>query len=433
MTGDGSEMGGHAGRLCGLASAQRRWLGRLLIPVLLAAIGLAGVALISRTNTTGQEVADLLAESYVEYPQQPGPLRSLLMRARLVKPPGPPDRGRITDELAVLGRPAVPHLIRALDDREYAWLATEALGKIGPDATAATPRLIRHYRLPSTPDCDWGVVCSSIDLALLRIGAGDRTGRVVRELERALNGPIERERSGVAYVLGHLHREGRSTVDVLTRALTDTRSAGRVQAAYGLGIALQDRRDSPEVPPAVAALVDALEQDEDDRLRGAAIRALGSLRTTDGAAIAALVSVFVRSRNRCLTYHGAKALTRIGPPANVAIPALLDIVERRAPGWRDARWALWHIGPPRRSDIPAVRLALFTCDDDVRFHAARGLAAHGLDSPEVVTALLETCMTHRALSARAAAKETLARLGHHDVTAVADMVGWALATERPAR
>ena len=104
--------------------------------------------------------------------------------------------------LALLGpeaKPAVPALVRALDDDQeqvFFWSAT-ALANLGPDAHGATPELIKRLRRSSRRYRDQ--VRLRVVTALTRIGPA-----AVPQLIDALGNESESIRSGAARVLGNM-------------------------------------------------------------------------------------------------------------------------------------------------------------------------------------------------------------------------------------
>ena len=106
-------------------------------------------------------------------------------------------------------------------------------------------------------------------------------------------------------------------VPALISALEDERENVRASAAYALG----------EMGPVAAEAVDALITlltDESEEVRRHAVSALGMIKVPTSKTVPALVEVLEDREDTDLAFFAAQALTRIGPDATEAIPALRE-------------------------------------------------------------------------------------------------------------
>ena len=110
---------------------------------------------------------------------------------------------------------------------------------------------------------------------------------------------------------------GAPAVSVLISALQDERENVRASAAYALG------EMGPVAAEAVDALI-ALLMDESEEVRRHATSALGMIKVPTSKTIPALVKVLRNPEDADLAFFAAQALTRIGPDATEAVPALRD-------------------------------------------------------------------------------------------------------------
>lgn len=110
---------------------------------------------------------------------------------------------------------------------------------------------------------------------------------------------------------------GVSAVPALISALKDERENVRASAAYALG----------EMGPVAAAAVDgliALLTDASEEVRRHATSALGMIKVPVSKTVPALVRVLEDRDDTDLAFFAAQALTRIGPDATEAVPALRE-------------------------------------------------------------------------------------------------------------
>ena len=110
---------------------------------------------------------------------------------------------------------------------------------------------------------------------------------------------------------------GAPAVPALISALADERENVRASAAYALG------EMGPVAAEAVDALI-ALLTDASEEVRRHATSALGMIKVPTSKIVPALVEILGNPEDTDLAFFAAQALTRIGPDATEAVPALRD-------------------------------------------------------------------------------------------------------------
>ena len=155
--------------------------------------------------------------------------------------------------------------------------------------------------------------------AIYALGAIGRPA--VESLTDALDGEKEAfEMEPILHICDPAHglaAAGASAVPALITALEDERENIRASAAYALG------EMGPVAAEAVDALI-ALLTDESEEVRRHATSALGMIKAPTSKTVPALVKVLQNPEDTDLAFFAAQALTRIGPDATEAVPALRD-------------------------------------------------------------------------------------------------------------
>ena len=205
-------------------------------------------------------------------------------------------------------------LIRALDSKNQRGSAQEELGEIGPPAV---PALIRALNDTSVN------VRGGAARALGQIGTAAKVA--VPDLIRALRDVNTNARKSAAIALGHIGRAAEEAVPALIQALTDKDHPVRRYAAWALGrIGLAAKAAVPDLSQAL--------KDENTKVRQTAVTALGQIGP---AAVPALTQA-LKDTDVSL-YRGAiLALGKIGPAAKAAVPVL-----RKATKDEDRSVRLW--------------------------------------------------------------------------------------------
>lgn len=210
---------------------------------------------------------------------------------------------RALGQIGPASKNAVPAIASALKDDDPAVRreAGRALARIGPAARSATPLLIDQLQHQDISARGRAV------FVLGRIGPNAR--EATDELIQLLKDEILREEASVA--LGRIGVTG-PHVAALIELLRHDEIRSRQLAALNLS------RIGPDAKPAVAALVESLQEKP---MREFAIHALGQIGADAKPAVPELVklltddSYFIRA-------GAAEALGRIGPDATAAVPAL---------------------------------------------------------------------------------------------------------------
>jgi len=136
----------------------------------------------------------------------------------------------VSHALVQIGRPAVPFLIRELDDQDGdRTSAAGTLSSIGPEAREAVPALIGTVRRQD--DWQWAARDNSV-LALAKIAPESEA--VVEALMDALNDPNENVRYSAAAWLGNLGAVARKAVPALKETLKDKHGFVRRHASEAI-------------------------------------------------------------------------------------------------------------------------------------------------------------------------------------------------------
>jgi HEAT repeat protein len=337
---------------------------------------------------------------------------------------------RTSYALTRIGPAAIPPLIDGLRSHDTMMRsgAARALGGMGPAAKAAIPALLENLGHK-----DASVQQDVID-ALGSIGAAAKP-----KLIEALSSDDPRQRSTAALALGAM---GRAAQDASGPVLAQLDSESDATARASLLTALA--RIGADVAP---VLIEAL-KDEREPIRHAAINGLLTMRSAQPQIVKALTAL-VRDPDAAVSERAAYALGRLGEVAAPAVPAILDVIEKRAPAPQAFLDAIVQIGEPAIAPLlerfektePAIvtrdhwavkcvqqmgglgagRVArsLTHPSPSVRLLAARALVELGPDAesatPALLKALADKSMHVRAaaLTALVAARTPLAQLEPH--------------------
>lgn len=210
-----------------------------------------------------------------------------------------PDAG-LVDALAILGPPAVPHVVVALQDGDAGvrWHAAAALMRLGHAASETTPAL-----LAAMNDAQWPV----------RNAAGRALEEVVVKsavpaLAEALRNPSAETRYHVARALARVGPGAAPATQTLTQILADEDWEVRMEAAWALAAIGPAARD------AVPALIVAL-RDGNTEVRRSAAWSIGHVGGAQAAASA--LREALKDPDREVRDAAARVLERIGERSGV--------------------------------------------------------------------------------------------------------------------
>ncbi|MBN9522643.1 HEAT repeat domain-containing protein [bacterium] len=320
-------------------------------------------------------------------------------------------QGRIGPEAAAY---VVPALVEALADPEVRRTAFTCLRLIGRPAGAAAPALVKELHGPKPVDR------LSATSALGRIGPAAEPA--VPRLVQMLNDPGEDRgvRGEVIAALGTLRTDSPDAVAALIRIVNDSSPVFRPEAAEALG------RIGPPAKRAVPDLIRTLSDAELTRLRRQAAFALGEMGPDAGAAVPALRAALA-DPDPNLSWNAAVALGNIGPGASAAVPDLVARLDATpAPGQADLRrkllTALGRIGPAAGTAVPRITTFLGSPDRALRLAAAEALGQIGPDARPAAPALSARAIDDQEPEVRRAAATALGRVGLPDGSAGGDAV-----------
>jgi HEAT repeat protein len=315
--------------------------------------------------------------------------------------------------LGQMGKSAIPALIEKLKDPRFQQLAIRILSEMGPEAVDALPELTRLLRSKDT------ALSREAILAVSAMGPAAR--QAVPELIARLNDKSYADRSAAAFALGNLQaREAASAL----KAAAQTPKDLMLRLVSFWALMKVDPGNSEMATLAIPQLTEAL-QDEQPRLRRAAIHMLGKMGNRSKAALPAirkclrdevlpvrieaitalaeigidteetlpdLIRLLGDDQPETIRQSAAYAIGKAGPLARGAVPALRRMATSRNPLEKTvSAWALVQVAP----DVENVKLAIplliheleRTSRPDVRLAMARALANAGAASSEGAEAL----------------------------------------------
>jgi len=324
--------------------------------------------------------------------------------------------------------------------------AAFAIGKIGPDATPAVPRLAR-----ALADADPRVIDAAA-FALGEIGppAKDALPALVQLLEDKNADP--RARRSAAFAIGSLKPAHASAIAALAVALDDGNPGVRQNAAWALGrvplgpaapIILKGletkindadplvRRDvagavgnfGRDARGLLPTLLARLPGESDVEVRKAILNTLVNLVGPDDGSAVATLRAALKDKDPDAVRFAAFALGNIGGSrAAPAVPVLREAlgdpavsIRRRAAG------SLANVGPDAVNAVPDLAVALADTDAEVQSRAALALTAIGPKASAAVPALAKA-LRARATEVRLYAAEALSRIATNLDPAVDELI-----------
>jgi len=267
--------------------------------------------------------------------------------------------------------------------------AALALGELGKDAEPSIPQLIVLLRDDAEYSTGWCLhanVNERVSTALAAIGTP-----AVDALVEALDDEDGRVRAYSARALGRIGRDSSPALPALTHRLEDSDGHARTEAALALW------RITGKANQAIYPLAHMLEWDAADAFRAAS--ALGEIGH-EAAPVADLLIAGLHHTDKYARLESADALKAIGPGAECAVPALIDVVQKDAYVRRHALQALAAIGPEARPAVPILvdiirrgRSDPRLTDDYVRKHVVERDKELGIQGIGPAEEVLETVVS----------------------------------------
>jgi HEAT repeat protein len=325
--------------------------------------------------------------------------------------------GAAMDGLIGIGGPAVPAIRDVLNDPDdyVRGCAARILAKIGPEARAAVPALIRAIHRPD-PTRKPNILFREVVEALGEIGpaakpavpalnglldnAGDDDFDVVLALNRIGAPPVRKlldaflrdANPDTANRLSWLGPKGREAVPALRAALTDKRPEVRVSAAVALA------QIEPSAPESVPVLIEALRQPDNPELSaGPEAEALAGLGPRAKTAIPKLIRLIRHGSNESGFLEDLlKVLVQVDPEGTACVPVLIEALNHEELEVVDtSAQCLALLGPRAVDAVPVLATTVtrdfrkeFFNDYDPQVHAAKALRRIGPQARTAIPALI---------------------------------------------
>ena len=327
-------------------------------------------------------------------------------------------------------RPALPGLIRALDDSEVRWAAARAIARMGAGGAPAVPAL-RTALQDENPG-----IRSAVLQALGRIGVPARQARDA--VAAARTDPDANVRKAAEEALARIDAtpaaeirqaaagESAASRDVLLKALANPNSFSRAARAL--------RRMGPAAKPAVPLLVKGLNEPRTFHAAAEALAALGATAARDGVPALALAvnkpAQFAKSADEdddaedkkerldAVRCFAAQQLGKFGPRAAAAVPSLMRLLDD-GETFAAGATALGRIGSPA-ADQAVPRLLQALDEPESYPPAAMALAALGAAGREAIP-ILTRRVGRGNLATRRTAIDALGRFGPEAKSALPEL------------
>ncbi len=273
--------------------------------------------------------------------------------------------GRIGPAAAAAG----PRLIALLNesDETVRCQAATALGEVRGDPQATTAALVQMLNDSSAP------VKTSATRAL---GAMEKAAaQAVPALVPLLQDRDESVRTAAAEAIARVGPLDQTATDALILGLDSPDNVVRAQTAEALGTI------GAAAEEAAPALVEAM-ADDNDRVRAMAVEALGKMGESAAEVAVPGLMRALRDQDNGVSALAAEALGEMGESADGAIPALVDSLSHlNAEVRRNAAEALGKMGETAAAARPALEKLARDADGGVRSEAIRALGALGVPTP----------------------------------------------------
>lgn len=307
----------------------------------------------------------------------------------------------------------------------------EALAKIGAKAIPYLIRVIQHEKNPNA-----------------KMWASDILAKMGETAEPAMPALIELMKDILAGGLAPraLSAIGKNAIPPLIEHLRDNNWLVKQRTLDAFLLM------GPKAEEAVPALVETF-KDSDKRIQWDTLNVLGFIGTKAGKAVPALIDFLKDTENkwrleleektpvpvsgvtnRWLLMTTIDTLEKIGPPAEAAIPILIDLLNHRdARVILNAADALESIGAKTEKVVPALVDLLQNPEKSVKDWAIHALAKIGKEDPKVITALIQVLHDKsKPNEMRASGVEILGELGTRATPAI-QILGDILDKEADAR
>jgi HEAT repeat protein len=350
-------------------------------------------------------------------------------------------RRSAADVLIHIGRPAIPALAKALknSDANVRRSAALALRRIGAEAKTAVPLLVpllkdsdakvRSYAssalgrmgaeaktalpdlVPLLKDSDANVRSSAAS-ALESMGAEAKTA--VPDLVPLLKDSDASVRDSAASALASMRAEAKTGVPQLVRLLKDSDASVRDSAASALGgIGAEAKTAVPDLVP--------LLKDSDAKVRDSAASALASMGAEAKTAVPDLVPL-LKDSDAKVRYSAAYALGSMPAEAKDAVPQLVPLLKDSDANVRlIAGSALVRIGTEAKAGVPQLIPLLKDSDASVRDNAASALGSIGAEAKDAVPELVRLLNDSDA-NVRSTAAFALGKIGAEAKAALPQLV-----------
>jgi HEAT repeat protein len=318
---------------------------------------------------------------------KPGPQVTVPLIEKVLKETDPMVRMQVLTLVAEVGKPAVPALVKLLDNEDSAPWGCIALAAIGPDAAEAVPTLAKLLGNGHQPKL-------RLEAAMALSSIGPEAASALPELLNSLdkNDPVVMP--GAIFAIGRLGALGRPAEKKLRDLVARGDPFTRVIGTWAICKINPDNQKliADSLPVLVTALID-----KEPRTRAAATKSIVDLKPRPALLMPAIdkimdavrpdsmnniveavadagvpaVPILVKAlSDESQRPKVAAILGRLGPEAKEAAPALANILEKdKSPAARrEALIALGSIGPFAAEQSPAIAKVLK--DNDVQLRAA---------------------------------------------------------------
>ncbi len=289
------------------------------------------------------------------------------------------EAGHLLEKLGPAAKPALPELIKALDDSDkQVWAnAFSAIAAIGPGAAEAIPQLVDAF------DSRKGRDFRQRDKAQKLMRAAHALASIGDAARPALIGALKADdtglRLGATKALGGMGARSSDAIPALIENLGHADEELRGEVIETLALIGKD---------AVAPLAKSLTW-PDARLRSGSARALAAIGVAAADAGPALLAQLQTEKETAVRAAILGALPRTGLPQAKVVPPLIAAFRDASDEIRSAALnALLHIRPAEKSAVPALAALLGDPQAGLSGRAAQALGRFGAEARMAVPALV---------------------------------------------